>query len=232
MAHDGVCLLLLLLGGLRASSSPDHRGASSGVGGAAGGSGAVARARAIEAPTPVTQHGGEFEHADFWEEHSSTLRRAWRELGLQNRSLQLLQPGFVAPALAAAVQRVRSGAPSLPQPAGVDALHVRRCVLGLPCCALCNGRAKYRARSLVRPRAGCLGASCQSAVDAARPRCRVGAATTTRDHRWTAARAGTNQYGGNPHPPPKRNESLWCHSRRGSRRGCSGARRLRARVGQ
>ena len=48
---------------------------------------ALTRARALVAPVPSAQSGGEFEHAEFWQNHSSTLSQAWQELGpcLQRR---------------------------------------------------------------------------------------------------------------------------------------------------
>ena len=48
---------------------------------------ALTRARALVAPVPSAQSGGEFEHAEFWQNHSSTLHQAWQELGpyLQRR---------------------------------------------------------------------------------------------------------------------------------------------------
>jgi hypothetical protein len=69
---------------------------------------ALAQARALVAPVPTAQKGGEFEHADFWEAHANVLTRAWHELGLRNTSLASLQPGFVEPRLAAAVAAARA----------------------------------------------------------------------------------------------------------------------------
>jgi hypothetical protein len=53
---------------------------------------ALTRARALVAPVPSAQSGGEFEHAEFWQNHSSTLSQAWQELGpcLQRRVFLLL----------------------------------------------------------------------------------------------------------------------------------------------
>ena len=65
--------------------------------------GALAHARKLVAPAPTATTGGEYEHAEFWDEHASILTRAWKEYGLRNDSLASLRAGFVEPRLEAAV---------------------------------------------------------------------------------------------------------------------------------
>ena len=71
-------------------------------------SSALARARALVAPVPTAKVGGEFEHAEFWEEHAATLRAGWAALGLRDPSLADFRHTFVEPQLAAAVTAARA----------------------------------------------------------------------------------------------------------------------------
>ena len=80
--------------------------------------GALAHAQNLVAPAPTATAGGEYEHAEFWDEHASILTRAWKEYGLRNDSLASLRPGFVEPRLEAAVAAAHAN----PSPEGEAAV--------------------------------------------------------------------------------------------------------------
>lgn len=86
-----------------------------------GGSGALVQARKLVTPVPTATVGGEYEHAEFWQEHANVLTRAWREYGLRNDSLASLRPGFVEPHLEAAVAAAQAN-PSFEAEAAVRSL--------------------------------------------------------------------------------------------------------------
>eukprot|EP01043_Picozoa_sp_COSAG02_P048008 COSAG02_NODE_4666_length_5113_cov_2.619541_4_plen_344_part_00 len=82
---------------------------------------ALTQARQLTAPVPTATSGGEYEHAEFWQEHANVLTRAWREYGLRNESLASLRPGFIESRLEAAVAAAHAN-PSFEAEAAVRSL--------------------------------------------------------------------------------------------------------------
>ena len=77
-------------------------------------SAALARARALVAPSAELTHGGEYEGFDFWLDHAETLAAAWRAYGPRDPRLyaydDAFRDAFVAPRARALAAGVRAGA--------------------------------------------------------------------------------------------------------------------------